>query len=53
MTSKKLGGGGGGGVNETCTVHRLLFLKKLTRVFFCHKDFKKHLLIKVNIKKMI
>ena len=30
---------------------RYYFSKKLTCVFLCHKDLKKHLLIKVNIKK--
>ena len=36
MSSKKLGGF----VNETCKVHKVLFLKNLTCVFLCHKDLK-------------
>ena len=37
-------------LNENYTVHKLLFLKKLTCVPLCHKDFKIHLLLKINIK---
>ena len=40
-------------VNENLTVQAIIFQKKLTCVSLCQKDFKKHLLIKVSIKKFI
>ena len=37
-------------VNENLTVQAIIFQKILSCVSLCHKDFKKHLLIKVSIK---
>ena len=39
-------------VNENLTVQAIIFQIILSCVSFCHKDFEKHLLIKVSIKKI-
>ena len=40
-------------VNENCTVVKLLFLKRWTCLSLCHKNKKRHLPKKLNVKKFI